>query len=408
MIRKQSTFTDYRSQSEMHTIDSPQLHSADPLDNNNSNSQDRKRYNIISEELRKQIIKKLTVDKKTIKEVSKEFGLKLSTCKAILQVYLKEGRIGKKTTRDRKSKIVNTILIATINPLNPLQSTLTPYVSVQEHKTSNKNLSEKEQQDHIVSDAISKAAQHFQGVYDQNSGASESGNGSANQAQNVQIPQESLNQLQSMFMQTQIQIFNQFLMSQASQMEKSGGGSQPLLANLQNLLSMNMSGGGLGMGNTTNNNNNFGNNSNQKMNNSMQNNNNNNVNSNQNNNNNFGASNLEDLMDMTTSISNLQKVFNGNQNQKKCEGFSQNNSAVQTPTLRPVKVKNENSINKSSLLESKGFNSKRSSVQIHSNKKNELDIDNEIEETIQKKIMQDKNNYIKDEGCVYLGLQVYE
>lgn len=62
----------------------------------------------------------MTVDKKTIKEVSKEFDLKLSTCKAILQVYLKEGRIGKKTTRDRKSKIVNTVLIATINPLNPL------------------------------------------------------------------------------------------------------------------------------------------------------------------------------------------------------------------------------------------------------------------------------------------------
>jgi len=44
----------------------------------------KKKYNVINEEVRKQIIKKLTKEKANIKEVAAEFGLKLSTCKAIL------------------------------------------------------------------------------------------------------------------------------------------------------------------------------------------------------------------------------------------------------------------------------------------------------------------------------------
>jgi len=43
----------------------------------------RKKYNVITEEVRKQIIKKLTKENANIKEVAEEFGLKLSTCKAI-------------------------------------------------------------------------------------------------------------------------------------------------------------------------------------------------------------------------------------------------------------------------------------------------------------------------------------
>jgi hypothetical protein len=53
-------------------------------------------------------------------------------------VYLKEGRIAKKTTRDRKSKIINTLVVTTVNPLNPLQSTVIPYVSITETKTNSK------------------------------------------------------------------------------------------------------------------------------------------------------------------------------------------------------------------------------------------------------------------------------
>lgn len=40
----------------------------------------------------------------TIKEAAKEFGVNFSTAKAILQTYRKEGRIGKKKTRDRNKK----------------------------------------------------------------------------------------------------------------------------------------------------------------------------------------------------------------------------------------------------------------------------------------------------------------
>ena len=42
----------------------------------------------------------------TIKEAAKEFGIKFSTSKAILQTYKREGRIGKKKTRQRKIKLI--------------------------------------------------------------------------------------------------------------------------------------------------------------------------------------------------------------------------------------------------------------------------------------------------------------
>eukprot|EP01016_Furgasonia_blochmanni_P003527 TRINITY_DN11390_c0_g1_i2.p1 TRINITY_DN11390_c0_g1~~TRINITY_DN11390_c0_g1_i2.p1 ORF type:complete len:343 (-),score=42.51 TRINITY_DN11390_c0_g1_i2:199-1167(-) len=59
---------------------------------------------------------------------------RFSTSKAILQTYKKEGRIGKKKTRDRKTKIVNTVIVAQVNPLNPYQSTVIPFISVNETK----------------------------------------------------------------------------------------------------------------------------------------------------------------------------------------------------------------------------------------------------------------------------------
>ncbi|CAD8092980.1 unnamed protein product [Paramecium primaurelia] len=73
------------------------------------------KYKKISHEQRNQIINELTKNGKTLKEVSEETQLKPSTVKAILQVYLKEGRIGKKSTRDRKVKLLNTTVIALID-----------------------------------------------------------------------------------------------------------------------------------------------------------------------------------------------------------------------------------------------------------------------------------------------------
>ncbi|CAK94565.1 unnamed protein product (macronuclear) [Paramecium tetraurelia] len=86
----------------------------------NSSSKIRKgsrnmKYKKISHEQRTQIINELTKNGKTLKEVSEETHLKPSTVKAILQVYLKEGRIGKKSTRDRKVKLLNTTVIALID-----------------------------------------------------------------------------------------------------------------------------------------------------------------------------------------------------------------------------------------------------------------------------------------------------
>jgi hypothetical protein len=92
------------------------------------------------------------------------YKLKLSTCKAILQVYLKEGRIGKKATRDRKSKIVNTVLIATINPLNPLQATVMPFVSLVETKNPS---SKEENRQELVAEALARAHDNFRSLLSQ-------------------------------------------------------------------------------------------------------------------------------------------------------------------------------------------------------------------------------------------------
>lgn len=51
-----------------------------------------------------QLLKRILSKEATIKEAAKEFGVNFSTAKAILQTYRKEGRIGKKKTRDRNKK----------------------------------------------------------------------------------------------------------------------------------------------------------------------------------------------------------------------------------------------------------------------------------------------------------------
>jgi len=53
-----------------------------------------------------------------------------------LQTYKKEGRIGKKKNRERKTKVVNAVFIANINPLAPYTSTIAPIISINELKGS--------------------------------------------------------------------------------------------------------------------------------------------------------------------------------------------------------------------------------------------------------------------------------
>ncbi|CAD8136961.1 unnamed protein product [Paramecium octaurelia] len=75
--------------------------------NNNANSglkDNGKKYAVIDHQIRVQLLKRILSKEATIKEAAKEFGVNFSTAKAILQTYRKEGRIGKKKTRDRNKK----------------------------------------------------------------------------------------------------------------------------------------------------------------------------------------------------------------------------------------------------------------------------------------------------------------
>ncbi len=63
------------------------------------NSGKKKKYSVIPLEVREKFIKRVISREVTIKEAAKEFGIKFSTAKAILQTFKREGRIGKKITR---------------------------------------------------------------------------------------------------------------------------------------------------------------------------------------------------------------------------------------------------------------------------------------------------------------------
>ncbi|KAL4459886.1 hypothetical protein ABPG74_003412 [Tetrahymena malaccensis] len=159
--RSSSSFS---NQSDDKNINSKRKHS----DDTSTNASGRKKYNVINEDVRKKIIQKLTEESANIKEVAQEYGLKLSTCKAILQVYQKEGRIGKKATRDRKSKIVSTILVTRIDPMNPQTSTITPYIHIAEAKTASKKGDDNAQSD-LIKEALKNAQEHVRSVIQNNS-----------------------------------------------------------------------------------------------------------------------------------------------------------------------------------------------------------------------------------------------
>jgi len=82
----------------------------------------KKKYSMISQQVREKFINKVLSKVCTIKEAAKEFGLKLSTSKAILQTYKKEGRIGKKKNRVRKTQVIKVAL----STINSKESGLTP------------------------------------------------------------------------------------------------------------------------------------------------------------------------------------------------------------------------------------------------------------------------------------------
>ncbi|CAD8120074.1 unnamed protein product [Paramecium sonneborni] len=73
------------------------------MDSLNDGSQARKKYAVITPAIRMAFIKKVQSKQSTIKKAAQELGIKFSTSKAILQTYRREGRVGKKKTRQRRS-----------------------------------------------------------------------------------------------------------------------------------------------------------------------------------------------------------------------------------------------------------------------------------------------------------------
>ena len=64
----------------------------------------------IPQNIRIKVISEFYGDQKmNLKQVADENNLKISTCKAILKVYKKEGRIGKKKQREKKGTIIASI-----------------------------------------------------------------------------------------------------------------------------------------------------------------------------------------------------------------------------------------------------------------------------------------------------------
>ncbi|CAD8115418.1 unnamed protein product [Paramecium sonneborni] len=108
------------------------------MDSINDGSQARKKYAVITPAVRMAFIKKVQSKQSTIKQAAQEFGIKFSTSKAILQTYRREGRVGKKKTRQRRStsKLESQQekpkeIIKTKESLTPIQSVQTCSVDLQ-------------------------------------------------------------------------------------------------------------------------------------------------------------------------------------------------------------------------------------------------------------------------------------
>ncbi|CAD8198086.1 unnamed protein product [Paramecium octaurelia] len=84
----------------------------------------KKQYSKIKNDLREQIIHKILKEKKPIMDVAQEHNILQSTCKSIINTYMREGRVGKKESRVRKLKKVMRTYEVILNPLYPQMSTI--------------------------------------------------------------------------------------------------------------------------------------------------------------------------------------------------------------------------------------------------------------------------------------------
>ncbi|CAD8184307.1 unnamed protein product [Paramecium octaurelia] len=83
----------------------------------------KKQYSKINKELREQIIHQILDEKKSIADVAQQHNILLSTCKSIINTYMREGRVGKKESRVRKLKKIIRIYDIVLNPVQPQMST---------------------------------------------------------------------------------------------------------------------------------------------------------------------------------------------------------------------------------------------------------------------------------------------
>ncbi|CAD8096931.1 unnamed protein product [Paramecium primaurelia] len=104
----------------------------------------KKQYCKIKNELREQIIHKILNEKKSILDVAQEYNILQSTCKSIINTFLKEGRVGKKQSRIRKlRKVIKTYEIV-LNPIYPSLSTILESQKI-ENCVENSNIGQKEE-----------------------------------------------------------------------------------------------------------------------------------------------------------------------------------------------------------------------------------------------------------------------
>ncbi|CAD8200659.1 unnamed protein product [Paramecium octaurelia] len=97
----------------------------------NDGSQSRKKYAVITPAVRMAFIKRVQSKQSTIKQAAQEFGIKFSTSKAILQTYRREGRVGKKKTRQRRSTSKLESLPEKPQEINKTKESLAPVQSTQ-------------------------------------------------------------------------------------------------------------------------------------------------------------------------------------------------------------------------------------------------------------------------------------
>ncbi|CAK57903.1 unnamed protein product (macronuclear) [Paramecium tetraurelia] len=91
----------------------------------------KKQYSKINKELREQIIHQILDEKKSIADVilsyltqvAQQHNILMSTCKSIINTYMREGRVGKKESRVRKLKKIIRIYDIVLNPIQPQMST---------------------------------------------------------------------------------------------------------------------------------------------------------------------------------------------------------------------------------------------------------------------------------------------